>query len=474
MARSTAASPRASGRGFTKRCALAPTGSLRVPISATTLFRARLRFPAFAACTWRHLRLIPRWDKRVSAKAAPSRRRPPSPMPSTMPSKASARRFWYRRSRRTGSLPPSGRQLSLRACHKPSSDSHCFGFCADRGFHMSDTGNYDKQTLRGFLQMVEAEFPEELLRISAPVDTRYDMTAIVFELERAGKSPVITFENPAANRMPVITNVAANRKLLAACLGVDSTELPAAFRERCQRYLPCEVVEDAAWQDVVIEGDALDLSALPIPLQFSVDGGPYITAGQISARDPVTGVDTTGFHRLMLKGKNRLGLSLHSRRRMYEFQRRAEEKGQSLPAAIAIGTHPLHYMGSMVYAYPPQVRKFETIAGLFREPYRVARCGPGDIEVPAGAENVIVGEILADTREPEGPFGEFTGYASYRSTQHVFVAHRLRMRRDAMFQSVTSGMSKDHILVSCITPEGALLNSLRRHLPNVRAVHVPP
>src|SRR5260370_35395436 len=150
---------------------------------------------------------------------------------------------------------------------------------------MSDTGNYDNQSLRGFLQMVEAQFPEELLRISAPVDTRFDMTAIVFELERAGKSPVIIFENPAENRMPVITNVAGNRKLLAACLGVDARELPAAFRERCQRYLPCEVVEDAAWQDVVIEGDALDLSALPIPLQFSVDGGPSLPAVQISARD---------------------------------------------------------------------------------------------------------------------------------------------------------------------------------------------
>ena len=54
---------------------------------------------------------------------------------------------------------------------------------------------------------------------------------------------------------------------------------------------------------------------------------PGITAGQIVARDPVTGVDTTGFHRLMVKGKNRLGVSLHSRRRMHEFHRRAAERG---------------------------------------------------------------------------------------------------------------------------------------------------
>jgi UbiD family decarboxylase len=127
----------------------------------------------------------------------------------------------------------------------------------------------------------------------------------------------------------------------------------------------------------------------------------------------------------------------------------------------------------MVYAYPPNTRKFEIIGGLFGEPYRLARCGVEDLEVPAGAEIVIEGEILAGTKEPEGPFSEFTGYASYRSTQNVFVAKRIRMRGDAIYQSVTSGMSKDHILVSCVTREGEIFNALQRNLPNVRAVHVP-
>jgi UbiD family decarboxylase len=333
--------------------------------------------------------------------------------------------------------------------------------------------NVDTQSLRGFLKMVETDYPDQLLRISEGVDLRFDMTSVVFELERAGKNPVIIFERPAGFNIPVVTNVAANRRLLAACLGVEQSQLPTAFRERCQKYIPCELVSEAPWNEVVIEGDEVDLYKLPIPLQFSVDGAPYITAGQISARDPVTGVDTTGFHRLMLKGKNRLGVSLHSRRRMYEFHRRAEERGHALPAVITIGTHPLHYMGSMVYAYPPNVRKFEIIGGLFGEPYRLARSGIDDLEIPAGAEIVIEGEILAGVHEPEGPFGEFTGYASYRSTQYVFVAKRIRMRADAMYQSVTSGMSKDHILVSCVTREGEILNALRRNIPNVRNVHVP-
>ena len=336
-----------------------------------------------------------------------------------------------------------------------------------------DRGDVARQSLRGFLAMVERDFPEEFLRIRTPVRTELDITSLVFELEHAGRSPVVMYDNVEGHAMPVVTNIAGNRKLLAACLGVSAADLPTAFRERCQKYIPCEVVKNAPWQAVTIEGDDVDLGKLPIPLHFSVDAAPYITAGQIVARDPVSGVDTTGFHRLMVKGRNRLGVSLHSRRRMHEFHRRAAERGQNLPAAITLGIHPLHYMGAMVYAYPPHVRKYEIIGGLFGEPYQLASTGIHDLEVPLGAEIVIEGEILADVHEPEGPFSEFTGYASYRSTENVFIVKRIRMRRDAMFHSIVSGMSQDHILVSCITREGEILNTLRRNLPNVLGVYVP-
>jgi len=331
----------------------------------------------------------------------------------------------------------------------------------------------DNQSLRGFVEKTEKTDPANVLRIKAPVSQQLEMTATVFELDRLNKSPIVIFEKVAGFDMPVVTNVAGNRELLARCLDTTVANLPTAFRERCQKYIPSEIVSKPSWDEIVIEGEDVDLTRLPVPFQFTIDAAPYITAGQVTARDPETGVDTTGFHRLMLKGKNRLGVSLHSRRRMYEYHRRAEARGQSLPAAIVIGTHPLHYMGSMVYAYPPNVRKFDIIGGLFGEPYRLARCGVENLEVPASAEIIIEGEILAGVHEPEGPFGEFTGYASHRSTQNVFVAKRIRMRRDAWFHSVVSGMSRDHILISCITREGEILNALKRNLPNVRAVHVP-
>src|SRR3989442_1123501 len=126
------------------------------------------------------------------------------------------------------------------------------------------TANIDSQSLRGFLGMVEAEYPDEIVRIRAPVDIRFATTSIVFELERAGKSPVVVFEKVGNATMPVVTNVAGNRKLLAACLGVAPNDLPTAFRERIQKYLPCEVVKQAAWDEVVMEVEDVDLTSLPI------------------------------------------------------------------------------------------------------------------------------------------------------------------------------------------------------------------
>jgi 2,5-furandicarboxylate decarboxylase 1 len=329
------------------------------------------------------------------------------------------------------------------------------------------------QSMRGFLDMVEKDFPDDFVTISEPVRQEFDITSMVFEFEKAGRTPVIKFESVEGFDMPVVTNLAGNRTLLGATLGVPSDALPAAYKERCQNYIPVEVVNKAPWQEVVFEGDDVDLTKLPIPLHFAVDAAPYITAGQLSAKDPETGIDTTGFHRLMLKGKNKLGLSLHSRRRMYEFHRRAEAKGEPLQASITLGIHPIHYMGSMAYHYPPGVRKLEIIGGLFGEPYLVAKCPGNGIEVPEGAEIVIEGEILANTHEPEGPFGEFTGYASYRSTENVFVAKRVSMRKDAILHSVASGTASDHILISSVSREAEILNTLQRNLPNVLGVHVP-
>ena len=116
----------------------------------------------------------------------------------------------------------------------------------------------DDQSLRGFLAMVEREFPDEILRIREPVRTRLDTTSLVFELERAGRSPVVVYENVEGHAMPLVTNIAGNRRLLAACLGVSTEQLTNAFREGCQRYRPAHTLDSAPWQEVSFEGDEVD------------------------------------------------------------------------------------------------------------------------------------------------------------------------------------------------------------------------
>jgi len=59
----------------------------------------------------------------------------------------------------------------------------------------------DSQSLRGFLRLVETEYPDELLRVREPIDLRFDAAALVFELDHAGKSPVVVFENVRGNRL---------------------------------------------------------------------------------------------------------------------------------------------------------------------------------------------------------------------------------------------------------------------------------
>ena len=167
-----------------------------------------------------------------------------------------------------------------------------------------------------------------------------------------------------------------------------------------------------------------------------------------------------------------MGVSLHPRRRMSEYQRRAEAQKRPLPCAIALGLHPLVSMGSLAYP-PPDVGKFEVVGGLFGEPLEIAPCSTIDLNEPAAAEIVIEGEILPNEREPEGPFGEFTGYFSRRSTEHVFVAKAIAMREKPWFQSIGSGRAGDHITTLGLVREAEITNALARSIPNVTGVHVP-
>ena len=327
-------------------------------------------------------------------------------------------------------------------------------------------------TLRSFLAQVEADDPAGILRVRERVKLDYDVTATVMELERLGKCPVVWFEKVGNSPFPVVTNLFGARRRYALALGVGEERLIEEWAARNDRTIAPVMQKRAAVQEVVLTGRKLDLAYLPIMRHFAEDAGPYITNGILVAKDPESGVRNASFHRLQVKGRTRLGTSLHSRRHLWNYMARAEERGEDLPVAIVVGAHPAFTFGGL-WKGPIGSDEYAVTGGLLGAPLRIARGVTVGIEVPAEAEIVLEGRILAKTREPEGPFAEFTGYASARSTEHVVEISAICHRKDALYQDIVPGISDEHTSLLAVPSEARLLRTLRQHFPNTTAVSYP-
>jgi UbiD family decarboxylase len=328
------------------------------------------------------------------------------------------------------------------------------------------------QDWRDFITLYEQDNPGDVLRITEELNAVWEPTAIIMELERMRRYPLVIFEKISGRDFPVVANLLAGRERLARALGVTSEEIGSSFADRIQRSIPFEIVKSPAFLQNQFAGAELDLAELPILTHFPIDAGPYVTAGLVVARDPYTGAETCGYHRMQLKGRDKLAVSLHSRQRLWEYFRRAEEQGRNLEAAVVLGVHPAISLGSMALV-PYDESKFPRIGALLGQPLQVGRCTTIDLTVPAWSEIVIEGEILAGVREPEGPFAEFTNYSCHRSTENVFVAKSLSHRNGALYQCITPGMCSEHITIVAIQREGDVMQALKQSLPNVSKVHAP-
>lgn len=327
--------------------------------------------------------------------------------------------------------------------------------------------------LRTFLQELEAKAPDEIWRVPGEIEPGYDITALVLELERRGEYPVLWFERVRGSRFPVVTNVFGDRRRFARALGVPPESLADEWARRGDCRLPPVSRSTGPVKDVVVTGGDVDLARLPIVRHFAEDAGPYITNGVVVAKDPETGVRNASFHRMELRGRNRLGTSLHSRRHLWDYQRRAEERGEALPVSIVIGAHPLFHFGSGLWKGPIDADEYEVAGGFLGEPLEITPGLTVPVEAPCRAEIVLEGRILSGVREPEGPFAEFTGYASERSTQHVIEVSAILHRQDAIYQDIVGGMSAEHTTLLAVPQEARLLKVLRAQFPSVKAVSYP-
>jgi UbiD family decarboxylase len=202
---------------------------------------------------------------------------------------------------------------------------------------------------------------------------------------------------------------------------------------------PIEVPSSQApVHEVVLTGEDADLTTLPVHLQHGLDGAPYISASIDYARDANNGVTNIGCRRLMLRGPRAAGVDLNAPSDLRAMYQASVAKGERLPVAFAVGSHPSDFLAAV--ASTPPMDELEVVGAVRGAPLPVVKCVTSDIKVPADAEMVLEGYI--DERglvEPEGPYGEYIGYYGQVKNNPVFHLTAITRRRDALFQTVTIG-----------------------------------
>ena len=324
-------------------------------------------------------------------------------------------------------------------------------------------------SLRTFLDELAEH---DTLRISEPIDLDYFATALVLELEELNQFPVILIENPKGYHMPVVANLFATRERIAQIAGVASSEFNKAWIQAEANPIPPEIISSGPVQETVVTGDDVDVSALPISRHFEQDAGRYISSGILVCKDPDTGVRNLSYQRMQLKDKNRFGASLHSRGHIWDHLRRSQERGRNLEVAVVIGAHPSVYLAASAKV-AMEVDEYDLAGGLLGKPLELVKCRSIDVEVPAEGEIVLEGELLADVHEDEGPFGEYTGYSTHRSTRNVFVVKAITQRTKPIYLDVIPGYSAEHLLLGRSTKEAHVYKSLKEVVPTLNALNYP-
>jgi 2,5-furandicarboxylate decarboxylase 1 len=189
-------------------------------------------------------------------------------------------------------------------------------------------------------------------------------------------------------------------------------------------------------------------------------------------KDPDTGTRNLSYQRLQLKGPKKFGASLHSRGHIWEHLQRCEARGRNLEVAIVIGVHPAINVAAAAKV-AMEIDEFEIAGALLGQPIELVKCKTIDVEVPAQAEIVIEGEILAGQHEEEGPYGEYTGYSTFRSTKNVFVVKAITHRAAPIFHDIIPGYSMEHLLLGRAAKEAHTFMRLKEMVPGLKALNFP-
>lgn len=328
------------------------------------------------------------------------------------------------------------------------------------------------QCFHAFAEAYRETHGDDVLTLRQPLSADQDLSALIHELALRGRHPMLLCEDVQGCAVPVASNVFASRTRLARLFGVEQEQLHAAYQQRANAPLPPRLLRDGPVLGQVVEGDAVDLARLPMLRHFETDRGPYVTNALIVAEDRDRGIANLSYHRSMLHSRNELATSLHSRGDLWRMLGQAAARGRPLPVAMVIGAHPLFNLAASARV-PYGCDERAIAGGLFGAPLDVVATPRHGIRVPAAAEFVLEGTIDASQRAEEGPFGEFTGYSSSRSTNNVLRVDSVLQRRDAWLVDIAGGASAEHLNLARLPREAEMVEKLRARFPAVSALHYP-
>ncbi|MDH5300795.1 MAG: 4-hydroxy-3-polyprenylbenzoate decarboxylase [Gammaproteobacteria bacterium] len=350
--------------------------------------------------------------------------------------------------------------------------------------------------LREFIANLEAR--GELKRVSLPVDPNLEMTEICDRTLRA-KGPAVLFENPKGYDIPVLANLFGTPERVAMGMGEESVEAlrevgkllaylkepepPKGLKDAWEKLpvfkqvlnMSPKEVSRAPCQDHVIEGDAVDLSKLPIQTCWPGDAGPLITWALVVTKGPNKERQNLGIYRQQVIGKNKVIMRWLAHRGGALDFREWQQKypGKPFPVAVALGADPATILGA-VTPVPDTLSEY-AFAGLLRgSKTEVVKCKGIDLQVPASAEFVLEGHIYPDEMAPEGPFGDHTGYYNEVDNFPVFTIERITHRDKPIYHSTYTGRPPDEPAILGVALNEVFVPILQKQFPEIVDFYLPP
>lgn len=350
--------------------------------------------------------------------------------------------------------------------------------------------------LRSFIDHLESQ--GELKRISYPVDPYLEMTEIADRVLRAG-GPALLFENPKGKQMPVLVNLFGTPKRVAMALGKDDPmalrdvgellaflkepEPPRGFKDAIAKIpmfkqalnMPPKTVRNAPCQEVVLQGDQVDLTALPIQHCWPGDVAPLVTWGLTITKGPRQKRQNLGIYRQQLLGKNKLIMRWLSHRGgaldFADFKQ--QHPSEKYPVVVALGSDPVTILGAVTPV--PDAMSEYAFAGLLRgERTEVVKALSCDLEVPATSEIILEGYIDPEEMAVEGPYGDHTGYYNETDSFPVFTVTHISHRKDAIYHSTYTGRPPDEPAMLGVALNEVFVPILRKQYPEIVDFYLPP